>query len=412
MRKLVLLSFIFSISSCVGKALKDQSSTTMIPQNGKVGIYWVTDKEGNSIKYIPVLNNRGPCFERTGFAYGYKKYFIPKDRREIAADRAPKFLDVSKESVVFVPSHQLGSENLGVINSDKEIEVNQMGPDKKRTVQGHMKLDLDVFERELPTANDGLYFIPEIQETNPIKLLTDKKYRFHHFSYAKIVDLNVDAVLSENKAIVIMSYPPQKQLENLRDVPIGLPVFSKKSNKIVGFIKEFKKLGDGSHKLRIMSIFSLDDSLDTIRKESLSPPLVMDPKEVVESFGEGFKRVYCSRDAVRYIIAERLNMEKTLAGCVQEPSTQPKPKSNPKPPWEMGSGKTCSVQEVLAAIEAAVQQDESKRSELRCMEGVITQGEDINITAPQYISKICPLEVKQAIEERIKSDQSCQKAAN
>lgn len=190
----------------------------------------------------------------------------------------------------------------------------------------------------------------------------------------------------------------------LRDI-IGLPVYSSDHHKILGFIETYHKNETGEMNIRILSIHS-----SRLRK-TLSGWELIPKTNVNEQISSSWKAKYCSKSFVEQAIKDRMIQNKNPERC-QPKNPTPSKANPPTAPWDQvqGSG-WCDAASVIAAIEKAIQADQTALKAAACC-GTAIKSQPVWITDKLEEDRIraqyCdPKTVQDAIAKAIAADQAC-----
>jgi len=417
-----LMISIFAIFSCTTQRSDEHSEgaalagTSPLPTSrSHFGIFRITDpKTGKSLVFVPrilkvsggkhVTGNGGPGEDL------YNKYVFSKDWKTITTSDMTYNLLFSElnsnselKDIYFRRGDGYGeSDYFGKISDQKELNVRL---DDCSSLKGKPVFDVDIIEKKLPEIEDEIYILPPIRSVNPLK----KPVR--RTRDVRLVNLKVDAIFSDvdKKEIVITSKTNALQDFYLDSFYInGLPVFSKKTHRIVGIIDNYRKNEkldlNGDLNVRIISVFS-----DVFRNSKI--PLNSLPakteKYLPPSVSQEWKVRYCNPQNVDEIIRKRIQQEEERAACAATKSHPKGAKTTPRPPWQQDIGCDTSKEKVLSAIQRIVSAQE-KRDDASC-QGV-SQEEDPNwiYSPPELVPQICAREVYEAIAARVAAEKACQ----
>jgi hypothetical protein len=219
-----------------------------------------------------------------------------------------------------------------------------------------------------------------------------------------LLTYKLEAILpSDNKRIILTARANCLNSWLLRNTPAGLPVFSKKTNKIIGFVRKYNV-----NELEILSVKSGDQEMIGFRNLTAKFPW---PQESAKpSFSESWKESYCSPQHVKKVVDWRISIDqvrvkkKVPTSCVA-PQTP-----GPTPPWDypLKDAELCSKEKVFEAIARSFPNDKGLATDSSCQGVLEKQNPEWEFTDPKFMPQICRKEVEEAIAARILADKSCQ----
>lgn len=406
MKNALLLS-ILMLWSCTKQPPIAGSQASMIPKSAHpttkiinptasdhVGIYRIQGKT-RTIAYVPTLHY-SDYYKKFSDEITWKRYEYSNDWQSLIIN--------TRDDRLRLPSKPDGNIRFED-NYGNRTELGRVGetlrlPDSRcNLIEGQLIYDEDSFDWATPTAGDEIFFLARLKSGINNNSSTMK---------AAGINAAIGAVFADDKGNVSLMVDLKSTQRYWLDPGSlqGLPVFSKKTGKIIGFIRKNyikSSFSNGDLDLQITSILSTDLQKAT----NLSWKMFVSKNKVYNkiSVGQEWQKIYCSRPKIDQAISSLITRKGDTNSSLKEPSP-PKTSSLEKgsPPWSQGCLTEEIVMRQLKKVIAA--QDQAHAAAPGNQE---THG---NLTPPwDYISSLptfCSDEVNAALALRISRDKNCQ----